>query len=77
MTKTITITEDQLWEIDVAVRYAQCYLRKLRQWKEGKIELAVEGCDPPHCPDDDVLKDEMDRMITLKNEMDDLYECDT
>ena len=43
LTKTITITEDQLWEIDRAARYAQCYLRKLRQWKEGKIELAVEG----------------------------------
>ena len=76
MTKTITITEDQLWEIDVAVRYAQAYLRKVRQWKDGKIELAVEGADPPYCPDDDELKSEVDRILKLKDEMDDLY-CDS
>ena len=73
MTKTITITEDQLWEIDRAARYAQAYLRKLRQWKEGKIELAVEGCDPPYCPDNEELEAETKRIETLIEEMDALY----
>ncbi len=73
MTKTVTITDDQLWEIDNALRLAQAYLRKVRQWKEGKIELAVEGCDPPYRPSDDELKEETERLETLIKEMDALY----
>ena len=73
MDNSITITEDQLWEIDNALRLAQAYLRKVRQWKEGKIELAVEGCDPPYCPDDEELKSETERLETLIKEMDALY----
>ena len=74
MTKKITITDDQLYEIDNAIRYAQAYLRKIRQWKEGKIELAVEGCDSPYCPDDDELKSEMTRIQELISQMDALYD---
>lgn len=74
MTKNITITEDQLYEIDNAIRYAQAYLRKIRQWKEGKIELAVEGCDSPYCPDDDELKSEMTRIQSLIAQMDAIYD---
>ena len=73
MDNSITITEDQLWEIDNALRLAQAYLRKVRQWKEGKIELAVEGCDPPYCPSDEELKSETVRLETLIQEMDALY----
>ena len=74
MTKNITITEDQLYEIDNAIRYAQAYLRKIRQWKEGKIELAVEGCDSPYCPDDDELKSEMTRIQSLIAQVDAIYD---
>ena len=70
MVQTVTITIDQLMEIDIAARYAQAYLRKIRQWKDGKIELAIEGQDPPYCPDDEELMEEIKRIKTLISQMD-------
>ena len=37
------LSDDQLYIIGNAARHSICYLRKLRQYRQGKIDLKVEG----------------------------------
>lgn len=53
---------DKVYEMATAAQYAMQYLRKMRQWKEGKIDLAVPGCDPPRMMSDEELA-EQERMV--------------
>ena len=48
-----------------AAGYAVCYLRKMRQWNEGKIDLQVPGYDPPYRMSNEDIKEEMDIMLKL------------
>ena len=66
------LSEDQLYAIGIASRQSICYLRKLRQWREGKIDLTIEGYDPPYMPSMDEIKEEMDMMCQLRDWVDDL-----
>ena len=42
-------------DAELAAKLAICYLRKMRQWNEGKIDLAVPGEDPPYRMDDEEI----------------------
>lgn len=66
------MTDDQLYDMADAARYAQAYLRKMRQWKDGKIDLTVKGCEPPYMMDEDQLSDAEERMARLIDEVDEL-----
>ena len=66
------MTDDQLYDVATAARYAQAYLRKMRQWKDGKVELAVEGCDPPYMMEDEELEREEAAVSRLISEVDNL-----
>jgi hypothetical protein len=66
------MNDNQLYMAAKAARYAQAYLRKLKQWKDGKIELTVEGCDPPYCPSIDELEAEMADISQFIDDVDDL-----
>lgn len=53
---------DKYYDMATAAQYAMQYLRKMRQWKEGKIDLAVPGCDPPRMMSDEELA-EQEKMV--------------
>jgi len=50
-----------------AATLAICYLRKMRQWNEGKIDLAVPGEPPPYRMDQAELDEAMEQMIALRD----------
>ena len=56
------MNQDKYYDMATAAQYAMQYLRKMRQWKEGKINLAVEGCDPPRMMSDEELA-EQEKMV--------------
>jgi hypothetical protein len=66
------MTDNQLYDMAAAARYAQAYLRKMRQWKDGKIDLAVEGCEPPYMMKEEELSTEETRVARLIDEVDEL-----
>ena len=70
------MTETQLYDLSDSLKYAMQYLRKMKQWKEGKINLAVEGCDPPYMMNDDELDCEDKKVMDLLNYVDGLLESD-
>ena len=70
------MTETQLYDLSDSLKYAMQYLRKMKQWKEGKINLAVKGCDPPRMMDDDELDREDKKITDLLNYVDGLLESD-
>jgi hypothetical protein len=49
----------------------------MRQWKEGKINLAVEGCDPPYMMSDEELEREDKRAWALLQWVDEQLNCDS
>lgn len=46
---------------------AICYLRKMRQWNEGKIDLAVPGQDPPYRMSSQEIEETMAEMVALRD----------
>ena len=54
-------------DAELAAKLAICYLRKMRQWNEGKIDLAVPGEDPPYRMDDEEIDTAMDAMVALRD----------
>ena len=72
MNTTYTITEDQAYDLSRSLRHAHNYLNKMRQWKAGKIELAVPGCDPPRVMSDDELANEYAIIADLMTYLDEL-----
>ena len=46
---------------------AICDLRKMRQWNEGKIDLAVPGEAPPYRMTDEEINAAMDAMVALRD----------
>ena len=44
------------------------------QWKEGKIDLAVPGCDPPRMMSDDELINETATVADLHQMLDNMLE---
>jgi hypothetical protein len=52
---------------EYAATLAICYLRKMRQWNEGKIDLAVPGEDPPYRMDQREIDEAMQQMIALRD----------
>ena len=70
------MTETQLYDLSDSLKYAMQYLRKMKQWKEGKINMAVEGCEPPRMMDDDELDREDKKVMDLLNYVDGLLEGD-
>ena len=52
---------------EYAAKLAICYLRKMRQWNEGKIDLAVPGEDPPYRMDQAEIDEAMQQMIALRD----------
>ena len=71
------MTEDQLYDLSAALRHAQSYLRKMKQWKDGKIDLTVEGCDAPYMMGDEELLSEQERVWGLIEHVDSLLSCDS
>ena len=63
MTHTLTLTDEQLIELESALKLSVCYLNKMKHWKEGKIDLQVEGCDPPRVMCDDEIMNEMTSIM--------------
>lgn len=66
------MNENQIYSASVASRYAICYLRKLRQWREGKIDLSIEGCDPPYMPTLEEIEEDMKLMCEFRDYIDDI-----
>ena len=52
------LTEDQVYELETLLKHSQNYLNKMKQWKEGKIDLTVPGCDPPRVMSDDEVNND-------------------
>ena len=46
---------------------AICYLRKMRQWNEGKINLAVPGEAEPLRMTNEEIAEQMNAMIRLRD----------
>lgn len=65
-------TDDQIYAMGNAARYAICYLRKCRQVHEGKISMTVDGCDPPYLPDLESIAEDMESMCALRDWIDDM-----
>ena len=70
------MTEEQLYDLSDSLKYAMQYLRKMKQWKEGKINMVVEDCDPPRMMGDDELDREDKKVMDLLNYVDGLLEGD-
>ena len=68
----MTFNDDQLYDLSQSLKYATQYLRKMEQWKKGKIDLAVEGCDTPYMMGDEELTREKERVWAMLNHVDDL-----
>ena len=73
----VTFNDDQLYDLYQSLKYATQYLRKMEQWKEGKIDMAVEGCDRPYMMSDEELTREKERVWAMLNHVDDLLCCDS
>lgn len=54
-------------DAELAARLAICYLRKMRQWNQGKIDLAVPGEDPPLRMTAEEIDAAMASMIALRD----------
>ena len=52
-----------------AAGYAICYLRKMRQWNEGKIDLSIPGEDPPYRMSDEEINEAMELMCDLRDSL--------
>ena len=50
-----------------AAKLAICYLRKMRQWNEGKIDLTVPGTDPPCRMSNQEIDELMSAMVELRD----------
>ncbi len=72
--KMFTISETDAYELFNALKHANNYLNKMKQWKQGKIDLAVPGCDPPRMMSDDELLNETVAVADLHQMLDDLLE---
>ena len=72
--KTFTISESDVYDLIDALQHSYNYLNKMRQWKEGKIDLAVPGCDPPRMMSDDELINETATVADLHQMLDDMLE---
>ena len=68
------LTEDQLYDLASTLRHANNYLNKMKQWKEGKIDLTVPGCDPPRMMSDDELANEYATVTDLISLVDGMLE---
>ena len=56
---------DKLYELEHIAKWANCYLNKMTQWNQGKIDLAVPGCDPPYRMSDDELTEAYDMVTSM------------
>ena len=72
--KMFTISENDAYELVDALKHAHNYLNKMRQWKQGKIDLAVPGCDPPRMMSDDELMNETVTVAELHQMLDNMLE---
>lgn len=61
----MTFTDEQLYELSSTLRHANNYLNKMKQWKQGKIDLTVPGCDAPRMMSDDELSNEYATVTEL------------
>ena len=50
-----------------AANLAIRYLRKMRQWNEGKIDLTVPGADPPQRMTNQEIDELMVEMMALRD----------
>ena len=60
-----SISEDDRYQLTESLKYAVAYLRKMKQWNDGKIDLAVEGTAPPLRMDNDEIATEKDKALML------------
>ena len=61
-----SLSEKDLFLLLEAAKYGQAYARKLKQYAQGKINLAVEGTEPPYNPGVDgaqAIRDMVDYVI--------------
>jgi hypothetical protein len=72
--KHFHMNEDQLYDLASTLRHANNYLNKMRQWKQGKIDLTVPGCDPPRMMSDDELANEYATCTELISLVDGMLE---
>ena len=71
------MTEDQLYDLYHCLKYSTQYLRKMKQWKEGKIDLTVEGTNPPYMMSDEELEREEERAWAMLRWVDEQLDCDS
>ena len=50
-----------------AAKLAICYLRKMRQWNEGKIDLTVPGTAAPCRMSNQEIDELMSAMVELRD----------
>ena len=72
--KHFHMSEDQLYDLASSLRHANNYLNKMRQWKQGKIDLTVPGCDAPRMMSDDELANEYSTVTNLISLVDGMLE---
>ena len=72
--KMFNISENDAYELIDVCKHATNYLNKMRQWKQGKIDLAVPGCDAPRMMSDDELLNETVAVAELHQMLDDMLE---
>lgn len=72
--KMFTISESDAHDLVDALKHAYNYLNKMRQWKQGKIDLAVPGCDAPRMMSDDELINETATVADLHQMLDDMLD---
>ena len=72
--KMFTITETDAYDLVDALKHATNYLNKMKQWKQGKIDLAVPGCDPPRMMSDDELTNETATVADLHQMLDSMLD---
>ena len=68
------IDETDVYELIDALKHATNYLNKMKQWKQGKIDLAVPDCDPPRMMSDDELANETATVADLHEMLNDMLE---
>ena len=68
------IDETDVYELIDACKHATNYLNKMKQWKQGKIDLAVPGCDPPRMMSDDELANETATVADLHQMLDSMLD---
>ena len=72
--KMFIIDETDVYELIDVCKHATNYLNKMKQWKQGKIDLAVPGCDPPRMMSDDELTNETATVADLHQMLDSMLE---